>query len=173
MDCFSRVWLMMSGCFVLVGICVAVYGATTIQNAEASDYNPATCTRVKELGPTCTRSSGRRRVSCSWSCTYTMHSDVPGATDHDAPGGANNDSCTQFSCTSNSAFNCTTGCTSVVQDGEEVRLTFTSQAAEVTGGVLLLCFGLLFCCIASCFFCCGLGTGMGREPPGSSDSDSA
>ena len=56
--------------------------------------------------------------------------------------------------------------TTVVHDGKEVRVTFSSQAGEVVKGVFTLLFGLVFCGAASIISLCALR--MGRRVDGPS-----
>lgn len=160
MDCFKYVWTSLSCLFLSIGLVVAVWGIVRLHDASTFEYRPANCILVKSDGPK--EVSCKNRGGCTYSCTYTMTSDITGNKEFDVRGSADKDRCTQFQCDQSTAhLDCKTNCNAKFKNDEAVALTFFSQGQEKLGSTLMIIFGFLFSLVAACFVCSGLSMFQG------------
>jgi len=154
-------WTFLSFSFVLIGLGVATYGIRQLLDVKATEYKPATCELVRAVGPeeSCSTDSDRgnngagpREETCTYSCMYTMQSDVSGESEFDITGEANEGGCTEFS-SSSPGHNglLTRNCYAKIKDDKVNALSFGSQDEEAVGAYVVMGFGFVFAAIACCF----------------------
>jgi len=134
------------------------YTCNYILESDASGSSRFTAAGAAEVNR-CTEFACDDRSHCAQTCTAMSVSTVTGG-DSTATGATNcvsarvmreNDSCRE---------NCAgrqRSCNAKREEGKAVNsLTFSSQGAEVAGGIAVLIFGIIFSTISLCFSCIGL-----------------
>jgi len=134
------------------------YSCNYVLESDASGSSQFTAAGEAEVNR-CTEFACDDRSQCAQACKAMSVSTVTGG-DSTATGATNcvsarvmreNDSCRE---------NCAgrqRSCNAKREEGKAVNsLTFSSQGAEVAGGIAVLIFGIIFSTISLCFSCIGL-----------------